>query len=104
MKENTTPRSRVPFLLPMRTTFAPWQTIKAWLQRLWQRWQTPRLRVQPPLQPGRHKPFPNRPHQQRRQAVFAALEAAPVGLTRRQLIAHVRALTGIGCSEKLITQ
>jgi hypothetical protein len=36
--------------------------------------------------------------------VFAALDAAPAGLTRRQLIAHVRTVTGIGCSEKLITE
>ncbi len=104
MKENTTRRSRVPLLLPVRTKVAPWQTIKTWFQQLWQRWHTPLLRVQPPLQPGRHKPFPQRPHQQRRQAVFDALDAAPVGLTRRQLIAHVRAVTGLGCSEKLITQ
>lgn len=99
----TTQRHRVPFLLPVRTKLAPLTALKAWLQTLWQRWRRPRLRVQPPLQPGRHKPFPNRPHQQRRQAVFAALDAAPVGLTRRQLIAHVRAVTGVGCSEKLIT-
>ena len=104
MKENTTRRSRVPLLLPVRTKVAPWQTIKTWFHQLWQRWHTPLLRVQPPLQPGRHKPFPHRPHQQRRQTVFAALDAAPAGLTRRQLIAHVRTVTGIGCSEKLITQ
>jgi hypothetical protein len=36
--------------------------------------------------------------------VFAALDAAPADLTRRQLIAHVRTVTGLGCSEKLITQ
>jgi hypothetical protein len=99
-----TRRYFVPFLLPVRKQFAPLQMIKAWCQQLWLRWRTPPLRVQPPLQPGRHKPFPQRPHQRRRQAVFAALDAAPVGLTRRQLIAHVRAVTGIGCSEKLITQ
>jgi biotin carboxyl carrier protein len=104
MKENSTRHNRVPLLLPVRAKFAPWQTIKAWFYHRWQRWQTPRLRMQPPLQPGRHQPFPRRPHQQRRQTVFAALDAAPTGLTRRQLIAHVRAVTGIGCSEKLITQ
>jgi biotin carboxyl carrier protein len=104
MKENTTRRYRVPLLLPVRTKVAPWQTIKTWFHQLWQRWHTPLLRVQPPLQPGRHKPFSQRPHQARRQTVFAALDAAPAGLTRRQLIAHVRTVTGIGCSEKLITQ
>ncbi len=104
MKENSTRRYRVPLLLPVRTKVAPWQTIKTWFHQLWQRWHTARLRVQLPLQPGRHKPFPHRPPQQRRQAVFAALDAASVGLTHRQLITHVRAVTGIGCSEKLITQ
>lgn len=104
MKENSTRRYRVPLLLPVRTKVAPWQTIKTWFHQLWQRWHTPLLRVQLPLQPGRHKPVPQRPHQTRRNTVFAALEAAPVGLTRRQLIAHVRAVTGLGCSEKLITQ
>ena len=91
-------------LLRMRTKPTIWCQLQTWCQQLWQRLQTPRIVVQPPLQPGRHKPFPQRPHQTRRNTVFAALDAAPVGLTRRQLIAHVRAMTGIGCSEKLITQ
>ncbi len=107
MKEKTLRRASravVPFLLPVRTQCSWWQTVKAWFQQGWQRlWQPPVI-IQPPLQPTRHKPFPQRPHQQRRQAVFAALNVAPAGLTRRQLIAHVRSVTGIGCSEKLITQ
>jgi hypothetical protein len=107
MKEKNLGRAArpvVPFLLPVRTQRTWWQTITTWLRQSWQRLRAPRPQVHPPLQPARHKPFPQRPHQRRRQAVFAALEAAPVGLTRRQLIAHVRAVTGVGCSEKLITE
>ena len=99
-----TRRPIVPFLLPVRTNLTLLQTVKAWLLQGWQHLRTPRFIVQPPLQPARHKPFPQRPHQQRRQAVFIALDAAPAGLTRRQLIAHVRVITGVGCSENLITQ
>jgi hypothetical protein len=99
-----TQRVVVPFLLSVRPRLTWWQAVQCWLRGSWQRLRAPRVPIQPPLQPARHKPFPQRPHQQRRQAVFAALDAAPAGLTRRQLIAHVRAITGIGCSEKLITQ
>ena len=107
MKEKSldrAPRSVVPVLLPVRTHHTWWQRLKSWFQQGWQRLWQPHVRIQPPLQPARHKPFPQRPHQHRRQAVFAALDAAPAGLTRRQLIAHVRTVTGVGCSEKLITQ
>ncbi len=101
---NTPPRHAMPLLLPVRTKFAPLQALKAWLLQCWRRWRTKRIVIQPPLQPGRHKPFPQRPHQARRQSVFDALDAAPVEFTRRQLIAYVRIVTGVGCSEKLIAQ
>lgn len=97
-------RPVVPFLLPVRTQRTWWQRLTAWLKQGWRRLRGPRLQIHPPLAPARHKPFPLRPHQQRRQAVFAALDAAPADLTRRQLIAHVRTVTGVGCSEKLITE
>jgi hypothetical protein len=58
--------------------------------------------VQPPLQPARQKPFPLRPHHRRRQTVFAALATASPNATTRELIVHVRAITGLGCSPKLI--
>jgi biotin carboxyl carrier protein len=93
-------RLRIPFLLPVHHT--RWQAIRVWLRQLWQRWRTPRIGIQPPLQPARHKPFPNRPHHRRRRAVFAALATAPPDATTHELMAHVRAVTGLGCSPKLI--
>lgn len=93
-------RPRIPFLLPVRRT--QWQTIRVWLRQLWQHWRTPRIEIQPPLQPARQKPFPQRPHHRRRQAVFAALATAPPDATTQALIAHVRVVTGLGCSPKLI--
>jgi hypothetical protein len=93
-------RPRTPFLLPVRAT--RWQGLRAWLQHLWQSWRTPRIEVQPPLQPARHKPFPQRPHHRRRLAVFAALATASPDATTHELIAHVRVVTGLGCSPKLI--
>ena len=89
-------RPRTPFLLPVRPT--RWQALQAWLRQLWQRLYTPQIVVQPPLQPARHKPFPQRPHHRRRQAVFAALATAPPDATTHELIAHVRHVTGVGCS------
>jgi hypothetical protein len=97
---STKQRLRIPFLLPVRPT--RWQAIHAWLWAWWQRWHTPRLEIQPPWRPARQKPFPQRPHHRRRQAVFAALAIAPPDATTQTLIAHVRAVTGIGCSPKLI--
>jgi hypothetical protein len=76
--------------------------LQARLRQLWQHWRAPRLKVQPPLQPARQKPFPQRPHHRRRQAVFAALATAPPAATTQAMIAHVRAVTGLGCSPKLI--
>jgi biotin carboxyl carrier protein len=95
-----TQRPVVPFLLPVRLT--RWQSLQAWLRQLWHRWRVPQIKVQPPLEPARHKPFPQRPHHRRRQAVFAALATAPPDATTYELIAHVRAVTGLGCSPKLI--
>lgn len=97
-----TQRAKHSLLLRFRAEPTFWQRLQAWLRQLWQRWYTPRLVIQPPLQPGRHKPFPNRPHHRRRQAVFAALATAPPDATIHALMAHVRALTGTGCSRKLI--
>lgn len=105
MKASTSPSSakerlRIPFLLPVRPT--RWQAIRAWWRAWWQRWHSPRIGLQPPLRPARQKPFPQRPHHRRRQAVFAALATAPPDATTHELIAHVRAVTSIGCSPKLI--
>lgn len=103
----TARRYKVPFLLPVRDMSGGarmWQALTTWLRQGWQTWCTKRLVILPPIQPTRHKSFPNRPHQRRRQAVFAALDAATAGLPRRQLIAHVRLVTGLGCSEKLIAE
>ncbi len=97
-----TRRVVVPLLLRVRTKPTFWDTFQTWLRQLWQRWRTPRIVVQPPLQPARHKPFPQRPHHRRRQAVFAALATAPPNATLHELIAHVRSITGTGCSRKLI--
>ncbi len=97
-----TQRAKHSLLLRFRGEPTFWQRLQAWLRQLWQRWHTPRLVIQPPLQPGRHKPFPQRPHHRRRQAVFAALATAPPDATTHALITHVRALTGTGCSRKLI--
>jgi hypothetical protein len=105
VKASTSPSSakeclRIPFLLPVRPT--RWQRIRAWWRAWWQRWHSPRIELQPPLRPARQKPFPQRPHHRRRQAVFAALATAPPDATTHELIAHVRAVTALGCSPKLI--
>jgi predicted secreted protein len=86
----------------VRTAPSFWRTVRSWFQQLWQRFCTPQATIQPPLQPKRQKPFPQRPHHRRRQAVFAALATAAPDATIAALIAHVRAVTGTGCSRKLI--
>jgi hypothetical protein len=94
--------SETPLLLRWRERPTIWQRIQSRWQNFWQRLHTPRLIIQPPLQPARQKPFPQRPHHRRRQAVFAALATAPAEATIRELMAHVQAMTGTGCSRKLI--
>ena len=96
------PRAVVPLLLRVRTTSSFWCSLRSWLQQWWQHFCTPRVTIQPPLQPKRQKPFPQRPHHRRRQAVFAALATAAPDATIAALINHVRAVTGTGCSRKLI--
>ncbi|MBL8206919.1 MAG: hypothetical protein JNM09_21990 [Blastocatellia bacterium] len=91
-----------PLLLRWREHPTFWQRLQSRVQTFWHRLWTPRIVVQPPLQPARHKPFPKRPHHRRRQAVFAVLATAPADATIHELSAHVRELTGIGCSRKLI--
>jgi hypothetical protein len=62
----------------------------------------PDIEILPPLAAGRTKPFPQRPHHQRRQLVRQVLDAAPPSLTDRQLIEFIREQTGIGCSFRTI--
>jgi hypothetical protein len=62
----------------------------------------PEVVILPPLAAGRTKPFPRKPHHTRRMLVRSALDAAPAGLTDRQLIEYVRERTGTGCSFRTI--
>jgi hypothetical protein len=64
----------------------------------------PDIEILPPLTAGRTKPFPQAPHHKRRQLVRSVLNAAPPGLTDRQLIEFIREQTGVGCSFRTICE
>jgi hypothetical protein len=66
--------------------------------------RSPDIEILPPLAAGRTKPFPQRPHHKRRQLVRQVLDAAPPGLTDRQLIELIREQTGVGCSFRTICE
>lgn len=62
----------------------------------------PEVVILPPLAAGRTKSFPKKPRHTRRMLVRSALDAAPAGLTDRQLIEYIRERTGTGCSFRTI--
>src|SRR5262249_50428995 len=82
------------------------------LTQVWQRWRDwlrhhlhrEMVQVLPPMQRSRAKPNPKPPHYRRAKIVHEALATAPSGSSDRELIAHVRAVTGIGCSFRTVHQ
>jgi hypothetical protein len=62
------------------------------------------VKILAPFRPSRARPDPKPPHHRRANAVRQALASAPPGASYRQLIAHVRQVTGTGCSLRTVYQ
>lgn len=60
------------------------------------------IKILPPLKPISNRRAGMRPHHERTAEVMAALSGAPQG-NYAQAISHVRAVTGKGCSRRLIS-
>lgn len=67
-------------------------------------WRGDAVEVLPPIQARRRMAEPKQPHHRRTAELRAVIEAAPPGLSARQIVAHVRAVTGCGCSLRAVVR